>query len=269
MLTDRQADVVYISDLLEGRFPNLVDGLRRVLADHEVLLRIIRGTRDIWCRDFMPIEVAPGEFVRFRYDPDYLRGYEGLKTLPGDIGLSPEVVWCVESEIVLDGGNVVRWGGRGIVTEKVFRENPGINKNDLSGKLRELLRVEEVIVIPREPFDVVGHADGVVRFLDDRLVAINDYSKVAPWYGRRLRSILRRAGLEWVELPIAPMRLAAATSLPPSAATPTSSWCEGWSSCRDSGGWKMTWRAGSSRTTRATWRSFRWTARISPARVEC
>jgi agmatine deiminase len=204
MIADLQANVVSISDLLEGRFPTLVDGLRRILADREVPLRIIRGTRDLWVRDFLPVQVAPDEFVRFRYNPDYLRGYEELKTLPGHIEPISEIGRCVDSEIVLDGGNVVRWGGRCIVTDKVFRENPGMGKDDLSGKIRELLRVEELIVIPKEPYDVVGHADGVVRFLDEGLVAINDYSKVAPWYGRRLKSILRRAKLEWVELPYRP-----------------------------------------------------------------
>ena len=105
---------------------------------------------------------------------------------------------------MLDGGNVVRWGSRCLVTDKVFRENPGVDRDDLLGRLREALRVEDLIVIPKEPYDVVGHADGVVRFLDDRLVVINDYSKVAPWYGKRLGSILRRAGLEWVVLPYQP-----------------------------------------------------------------
>jgi agmatine deiminase len=51
---------------------------------------------------------------------------------------------------------------------------------------------------------VVGHADGVVRFLGDRLVVVNDYSTVAPRYGKRLTSILRRTGLEWVVLPYQP-----------------------------------------------------------------
>jgi agmatine deiminase len=204
MLTDQETNLVFLSDLLEGRFPRLADGLRRILDGHGLPLRMIQGARDIWCRDYMPVPVTTGEFVRFRYAPDYLRGYENLITNPGDLEPIPEIGRWVKTEIVLDGGNVVRWGGRCIMTDKVFRGNPGLSKHDLSGKLRELLQVEELIVIPKESYDVVGHADGVVRFLDDGLVTINDYSKTAPWYGRRLRSILRRAGLEWVELPYRP-----------------------------------------------------------------
>ena len=204
MLTDRQADTVAVSDLLEGRFPSLADGLRRILDARRMPPRSIPGTRDVWCRDFMPVQVAPGKYVRFRYAPNYLRGHEGLITGPDDIGPIPEIGRCVESDIVLDGGNVVRWGSRCIMTDRVFRENPGTGTGELSDKLGELLRVEDLIVIPKEPNDIVGHADGAVRFLDDGLVAINDYSRVAPWYGKRHRSILRRAGLGWVELPYHP-----------------------------------------------------------------
>src|SRR5262249_36578661 len=62
----------------------------------------------------------------------------------------------------------------------------------------------EVVVVPKEPYDVVGHADGVVRFLDEGRVAVNDYSRVDPRYGRRLEAALRRHGLAVERLPYAP-----------------------------------------------------------------
>jgi hypothetical protein len=198
-------NLVFISDQLPARHPALVQGLGRILAGHGIPLRTIAGTRDIWCRDYMPVQLAPGEFLEHRYEPDYLRdGFEHLMTRPGDIAPIPEVETCLISDIILDGGNVVRWGGRCVVTDKVFRENPDLGRHHLIKRLREALRVEDLIAIPTEPDDVVGHADGVVRFLDDRLVVVNDYSAAAPGYGRRLRSVLRRAGLEWVELPYHP-----------------------------------------------------------------
>ena len=204
MISDRDADLVYVSDRLTHARPALVGELLDVLGDHGISMQAVRGTRDVWCRDYMPVRVGGGDFVRFRYAPDYLRGYEHLITRPGDVGPIPEVDRCTDSEIVLDGGNVVRWGSRCIVTDKVFRENPGVGRADLLGRLREDLRVEDLIVIPTEPCDVVGHADGVVRFLGDRLVVLNDYSTAAPRYGGRLRSIFERAGLECVVLPYSP-----------------------------------------------------------------
>ena len=46
----------------------------RSLEHHGIPLRTIPGTQDIWCRDYMPIQVAEDRFVQFRYAPDYLGG---------------------------------------------------------------------------------------------------------------------------------------------------------------------------------------------------
>ena len=203
MTSDGDADVVYISDLLEPRYPVLVERLRGTLSDHGIPLREIRRTRDYWCRDYMPLAASDGTFVQFRYSPDYLQGYERLITRPSDLAPISEIV-CRQTEIILDGGNVVRWGGRCIMTDKVFRENSGIEESELIARLRDLLRVDELIVIPVEPYDEAGHSDGVVRFLDAGTVVINAYADVSPSYGKRLKAILHRAGLQWVELPYKP-----------------------------------------------------------------
>lgn len=204
MSFDSEANLVFISDQLEPRHPLLVDRLRGILGDHGIPLRIIRGTKDLWCRDYMPVQVAPGQFVQFQYSPDYLIGYEDTITNLDDIDPIPEIVSCLHSEVVLDGGNVVRWGNRAVVTDKVFRENPAVRREILLDLLRNQLRVNDVIVIPQEPGDVIGHADGIVRFLDAENVFVNDYSEVDPPFGRRLQSVLRRAGLNRVELPYCP-----------------------------------------------------------------
>jgi agmatine deiminase len=204
MSSDSEANVVYISDLLEPRYPTLVDRLRGIFSEHGVPLRVIQGTKDIWCRDYMPVQVAPRRFVQFRYAPDYLVGFEDLITRPSDIETIPGTEACHQSEIILDGGNVVRSGDRCILTDKVFRENDRVGRDHLLGVLRDQLRVNELIVIPTEPGDVVGHADGMVRFLDVETVFVNDYSQVDPSFRRRLLPVLRRAGLNLIELPYCP-----------------------------------------------------------------
>jgi agmatine deiminase len=49
--------------------------------------------------------------------------------------------------------------------------------------------------------DWIGHPDGVVRFLDDDWVVINDYSEVDPTYGDELVRILGRHRLQVEVLP--------------------------------------------------------------------
>jgi agmatine deiminase len=204
MISDREADIVYVSDLLEPRYPTLVNRLRGILAGHGIPLRIIEGTKDLWCRDYMPVQIGPGRHAQFTYNPDYLAGYEHLITRPGDIQPIPEIEHCSRSEIVLDGGNVVGTNRRIIVTERVFSENPAFERDQLRDRLRHLLDVDEVIVIPVEPGDLFGHSDGMIRFLDDETVLVNDYSKVDAAFGQRLRSRLRKVGLRMIELPYCP-----------------------------------------------------------------
>jgi agmatine deiminase len=204
MISDSESNMVFISDQLETRFPTLVNRLQAILTAHQIALRLIRGTKDIWCRDFMPVQVGAHQFIEFRYAPDYLVGFEHLITRPTDIDPIPEVSNRHVSGIVLDGGNIVRCGDRAIVTDKIFRENTGIPKDSLQQMLRTELRINHLIVIPTEPGDPIGHADGMVRFVNPEMVLVNDYSKFAPSFGRRLLSILQKSKLQWSELPYAP-----------------------------------------------------------------
>jgi agmatine deiminase len=70
--------------------------------------------------------------------------------------------------------------------------------------LRQQLRADELIVIPKELGDVFGHADGMVRWLDANTVFVNDYSEVDPRFGQHLRSVLRQARLNLIDLPYRP-----------------------------------------------------------------
>jgi agmatine deiminase len=148
---------------------------------------------------------AGDRFVQFRYEPDYLTGkYRHLRA-DGEIGLAlPWLKNCVRSSIVLDGGNVVGWGDKVILTEKIFEENRKWEPRELVAELKRLLEVRQLILIPPEPGDVTGHADGVVRFVDHRTVVASDFRGLDPGYRGVLRRRLKRAGLEVIEVPYRP-----------------------------------------------------------------
>ena len=63
-----------------------------------------------------------------------------------------------------------------------------------------------MIVIPTEPGDIVGHADGVVRFVDGGSVIVNDYRNVNPTYRRALLGVLEGEGLSVTEVSYRPSR---------------------------------------------------------------
>ena len=78
MIPDDRTNIVYVSDLLDTSHPALASALTAILEARRIPVRRIAGAKQIWCRDFLPIQIDLGEFVRFRYAPDYLRGYEHL-----------------------------------------------------------------------------------------------------------------------------------------------------------------------------------------------
>lgn len=198
MIADWDTNYLFLSDRLEIEFPTLFADLRSVSKG--VTINIIPGTSDIWCRDYMPIQLDGDRFCQFRYNPDYLRGSQQLITPPDRCRLSFMDDYRQEP-IVLDGGNVVASRSRVILTDKIYKENPSIERPRLRARLEEVFQAE-CIFIPKEPYDTVGHSDGVVRFVAENRVLINDYSAVDPGYGTRLRSLLERKGLEVETLPM-------------------------------------------------------------------
>ncbi len=149
------------------------------------------------------MQIAEGRLVKFRYWPDYLRGdYEDLIT-EGDT-ICQQVGGfgtCQRSDVILDGGNVVAATTKAILTEKVYRENPALHRPRLRCILRDILELDDCILIRKEPYDPIGHADGVVRFLSDDLVVIGDCFQIDPGYREHLRKVLLGHHLQVEELP--------------------------------------------------------------------
>jgi len=193
-------DTIFVSDLLPARHPSVFNALKAHLAGR---LQTILCTNDIWCRDYMPIPVAPGRFVQFRYNPSYLKGYPHLRSEPAAdlFGLTCD---CDKFPLVIVGGNIVRSADTAILTDKVYSENRRFRPPELRERLRTILEVQRVVIIPREPGDPIGHADGILRFIDQQTVLVNDYRTIDPAYGRRLRAVLHRHGLRIVPFPYAP-----------------------------------------------------------------
>jgi hypothetical protein len=198
MIADWDTDHLFLSDRLENEEPALFTSLRSVVQD--VPIDIVPGTSDIWCRDFMPIQLDENTFCQFVYAPDYLRGFAHLVTPPENCRL-PFMTSYRQEAIVLDGGNVVASRTKVILTDKVYQENPAVARPRLRERLEEVFQAE-CIFIPKEPYDEVGHSDGVVRFVTEDRVLINDYSGVDPGYGERLRSLLEKYGLDVDTFPL-------------------------------------------------------------------
>ncbi len=118
-----------------------------------------------------------------------------------------------KSKLILDGGNVIASKDKVILTEKVYTENLGLpvsklklvtpeQKQMITGQIKNEFKVKEVIIIPRLPGDLYGHADGMVRFYSENEVLINDdtpnryYSKNFVYKLRLFRKTIESKGLK-------------------------------------------------------------------------
>jgi agmatine/peptidylarginine deiminase len=142
----------------------------------------------IWARDYMPVQVNKDKFVKFNYNPDYLRNYPQYKpdTSKMHSGLDIKVI---NSDLVVDGGNIISCGDKVIMTDKVFVENVHINRTSLIDTLSHLLEAE-IVLIPWDRYEEYGHADGMVRYMGDGNVLINNYCDFDKSLRKKLLSIL-------------------------------------------------------------------------------
>lgn len=171
---------VYYSNLLAVRYESVFLSIDEILYKYNIRYLEIPGTKDVWCRDYMPVTGANGKLVQFVYHPKYLRDryYAKHITTPTCYRSLPFAAEVRESVIILDGGAIEICGQTGIVTERVFEDNYWYSRKELVQKLKESLGLSTLVVIPVEPEDITGHVDGVLRFVDEGCVIMNDYSSL-------------------------------------------------------------------------------------------
>jgi agmatine deiminase len=196
MISDNQTNKVYFSELLKTKlkFAATCNEITKILDSLEVRYDFLKKTKDIWARDYMPIQVSDDKFVEYRYDPDYLQGIgkerRSIKTYP-DIVCDWLNQKTIKTDIILDGGNVIRSKNCVILTDKIVIENQyWYDKTKLVKKLEELFEVEHVILIPWPKEEPYGHTDGMLRFIDEKTVLINEVEKTST-----LEKLLKDHGL--------------------------------------------------------------------------
>jgi agmatine deiminase len=202
MFKSKETNAVCFSSLLQSdnRSSKACPRLLQILERNRIKYKFIESTKDIWPRDFMPIQVDDNRFIQFRYEPSYLEGYRYLQSDP-KVVTKANGIDCQYSDINLDGGNLVNWCDRAIVTDRIFRENSEFtNKTQLISELEKLLGVE-IIVIPQINSDLTGHADGLVRFVDRTTLLGNNREKEYAYWTKKMAKILKEHNLDYIDFP--------------------------------------------------------------------
>ena len=202
MIIGKNTNLVYFSNLLQtdDRFSVACSRIIHILDKYGIKSKFLDSTKDIWCRDYMPIQVGQDRFVQFRYEPSYLiedlEHQSDTRIVCKDNNINPKF-----TKINLDGGNLVNWTDRAIVTDRIFQENPQYSdKSKLITKIEKLLEVE-LIVIPQINSDITGHADGMVRFVDKSTLIGNSLNDEFDYWRKGMTKILRDHNIEYIDIP--------------------------------------------------------------------
>ena len=174
--------------------------IKQALEENGIAYGLLPNTKDVWVRDYMPT-YSNGHYVSYVYNPDYLQNEKNKKYITDNVeevfDLSNNSV--TKTKLVIDGGNVIMCGDKVIMTDKIFVENPGLSKEDIVAEIERVFSAK-LVIIPWDKKEEFGHADGMVRFVSDNHVLINQYKDIDPERRQKLIDALSPHFLKISEL---------------------------------------------------------------------
>lgn len=195
--------MLYFSTRLKtsSTYKPAADRLFAALDSVGIDYQLLDHTRDIWLRDFMPVQRKDVSFVSFRYEPRYLKDEPELQTNFKD-DLSKQFSFPIAySDINLDGGNVIFSPSKEkvIISDRVFLENSESERAALVRHLEQDMQAQ-VVIIPSLKSDITGHADGMVRFINENTVIGND-TPTKNGLEQKIKLILVNHGIDVIDFP--------------------------------------------------------------------
>lgn len=204
MIVDSETNKIFLSGCLPKLQPVFFIHFKQLLNECFIEPELLDNTKDIWAVDFMPIQINKDNFIQFQYSPDYLNRFKLEDTItntnmvPQSKRFKPE-----KNKLKVEGGNVIKGRKKVIMCDKVLKDNIAWNKSQtkIIDELLNAFKVEEVIFIPTHPEDFIGHADGMIRFIDDDTVIINDLEIEYKYFKNDFISVLKNNKLDYLEIP--------------------------------------------------------------------
>jgi agmatine deiminase len=193
MISDPKTNTVYLADNFRKEWPEEFKKFKSLIESHNIPVKIIKQTKDPYCRDYMPVQVSENRYVQFVFNPEAYFEIDWYKYInnPVQLSLFNKFKKPLYSNIILDGGNMVKWDDKVIITDKVILDNAYqfSNSEAIVKKLEEQLQCK-VIIIPAYPGDKTGHADGLIRFIDAHTVFINEEDNDTLKWQKELNKVL-------------------------------------------------------------------------------
>lgn len=193
---------VFLSEILKEKYPDTCNKLISIFDKHQVKYSFLKATKDIWCRDYMPVQTPSGKLIQFTYNPSYLKGNKEWEESRSDVKdvCRMNNINAEFSDINLDGGNVLIFDDRAIISDRIFSENPNRDKDELVKELGKQLECE-IIIIPAEKDDMTGHADGMVRFVNRDTIIGNNRADEYKYWREGMQKVIDKYGLTYIDIP--------------------------------------------------------------------
>lgn len=176
----------------------LFDALDAQCVEH----RLLNKTKSIWLRDFMPVRTKSGIYISFRYEPGYLKNDPELRTnFRQEIASLFSQENIIYSDINLDGGNVIFSPSRktAVISDRIFSENRTRSSAKLVQELEQLLEAR-IIIIPSIVYDMTGHSDGMVRFIDENTVLGNN-TPYRNGLEQKIAKVMKNNDIDTIDFP--------------------------------------------------------------------
>lgn len=197
MICDYQTNKVYLAEGIKG-YPKVAENLLYALYKEGVETEYLphsKSKKHVWARDYMHIQLEENLFLKYVYNPDYLKS--ATDYIPPYISMIKSLKLKTKlTMFVIDGGNVVKFRDCVLMTDKVLVENCVRNELAFRHALEDLFECD-VVFIPWDRYEMFGHADGMVRAIGYKHVLLNNYID----YDKNLRmEILERLTKEGFEV---------------------------------------------------------------------
>lgn len=162
---------------------------------------ITQDIYDIWMRDFTTVN--PENPVQFKYTAASMTPAQSISVQNSFINFSNAMnIQKSTSNLIIDGGNIVdNYHGRAVTTTR-FLEDNNFTMNQGKTALKNLLNANEIAII--EPDDLtLAHSDGMVMWLDENTLLVNDYSNDTTFRNMVLGELYSSfPGVNIIEIPV-------------------------------------------------------------------
>lgn len=161
----------YIEDIYPG-YPKFYKNFSAQLSEfHEVRALELP---DIWVRDFLPVQhQQTGQLYQTYFDPRYAN-YTPKFTAAIRKEVSGHFPKAKPCDVRIDGGNILIApdGQYAFCLEKqtIFRKKEPAKKEYVEQELKRALGVREILWLPYQYGDKIGHIDGYIQFLGENLM---------------------------------------------------------------------------------------------------